>query len=349
MRDGWEIESPELQVTAPAAPPAPTSCLPRQQARAAAPHAHTSSAPMPRGRPARARAPAVKSDMYSWDSIATAAREAGDGLGSSMGPFPYHLAPILPPISRPSPAHLPLPPAISRPLEHAVSRNLPLPPCTHTASPCQHTAAAHGSSSKAPAPALHRAWRASGPDPHPENMRGLARRAPDDVNRRGGPGLFTGPGLCIGLGRRAVPPSHRLPPPTHHGAISYQTGGQPTAHHRAASAPAPAPHPRLSAHRFLPACLLTLSSALLQVRLPQRRSSLSLAASPRRKQKPSSAPVRHALITPALSVRAWRPVIERPPGHTATLCLPNPSPHRRAIQPRYAPLVRRIFATPERR
>ena len=95
-------------------------------------------------------------------------REAGDGHGSSMCSFPYHLAPISRTISRPlrphppSPAHFPPSPGLSR----------PLPPSPHNAS--------------TPALAPHRAWRAIGPDPHPENMIGLARRAPHHVNRCGG-------------------------------------------------------------------------------------------------------------------------------------------------------------------
>ena len=42
------------------------------------PHTNTQpSAPMPRGRPARAHAPAVKSDLYSWESISRGKLEMG--------------------------------------------------------------------------------------------------------------------------------------------------------------------------------------------------------------------------------------------------------------------------------
>ena len=102
-------------------------------------------------------------------------REAGDGHGSSMCSFPYHLAPISRTISRLQPISHPLPP-ITRTLPPSRALSLSLPPSPHTAS------------TPAPVPTStpHGAWRAFGPDPHPENMRGLARRAPHHVNRCGG-------------------------------------------------------------------------------------------------------------------------------------------------------------------
>ena len=94
--EGWERPLEDKDH----ANPEPTH-LPAQPAL----HPYTqTSAPMLRGRPARARASAVKSDLVL---LGEEAREAGDGLGSSMGPFPYHLVHI--PIT--SPSRRPLPPA----------------------------------------------------------------------------------------------------------------------------------------------------------------------------------------------------------------------------------------------
>ena len=107
-----------------------------------------------------------------------------------------------------------------------------------------------------PSPAQHTsrppstcAWRACGPDPHTEHMRGLARRAPDYVNRCGGLGLLIG--LCL----RTVPPSHRLQPP-------YTQWGNRLSDRRAArrAAPQPAaahssPQQRTAALRLSPACV----------------------------------------------------------------------------------------------
>ena len=94
--EGWErpLEDKDHANPEPTHLPAPPALHPYTQ----------TSAPMLRGRPARARALAVKSDLVL---LGEGAREAGDGLGSSMGPFPYHLVHI--PIA--SPSHRPLPPA----------------------------------------------------------------------------------------------------------------------------------------------------------------------------------------------------------------------------------------------
>ena len=54
------------------------------------------SAPMPRGRPARAHAPAVKSDLYSWESISRGKLEMG-----SAPPW-VHFLTILCTVSGPS-------------------------------------------------------------------------------------------------------------------------------------------------------------------------------------------------------------------------------------------------------
>ena len=94
--EGWErpLEDKDHANPEPTHLPAPPALHPYTQ----------TSAPMLRGRPARARASAVKSDLVL---LGEEAREAGDGLGSSMGPFPYHLVHI--PIT--SASHRPLPPA----------------------------------------------------------------------------------------------------------------------------------------------------------------------------------------------------------------------------------------------
>ena len=100
-----------------------------------------------------------------------------------------------------------------------------------------------------PSPAQHTsrppstcAWRACGPDPHTEHMRGLARRALDYVNRCGGLGLLIG--LCL----RTVPPSHRLQPP-------YTQWGNRLSDRRAARRAAPQPAAAHSSAQSLPACL----------------------------------------------------------------------------------------------
>ena len=67
-------------------------------------HTHKPALQCCGGGPQGPTTPAVKSDLVL---LGEGAREAGDGLGSSMGPFPYHLVHI--PIA--SASHRPLPPA----------------------------------------------------------------------------------------------------------------------------------------------------------------------------------------------------------------------------------------------
>ena len=68
------------------------------------------SAPMPRGRPARAHAPAVKSDLYSWESILRGKLEMGSAL-----PWVHFLTILctsswaIPPSSQSLPIFLPSP------------------------------------------------------------------------------------------------------------------------------------------------------------------------------------------------------------------------------------------------
>ena len=72
------------------------------------------SAPMPRGRPVKGPCPrSQKRFVLLGKHIA---REAGDGLGSSMGPFPYHLVHI----------------SLGHPSLYPVPANVFAQPATHT-------------------------------------------------------------------------------------------------------------------------------------------------------------------------------------------------------------------------
>ena len=120
--EGWErpLEDKDHANPEPTHLPAPPALHPHTQ----------TSAPMLRGRPARARASAVKSDLVL---LGEGAREAGDGLGTSMGPFPYHLVHI-PIASASHPHHIarclpPLPPSL--PTSAPRTRAATSPPPTH--------------------------------------------------------------------------------------------------------------------------------------------------------------------------------------------------------------------------
>ena len=224
-----------------------------------------------------------------------------------MCSFPYHLAPISRTISRLQPISHPLPP-ITRTLPPSRALSLSRPPSPHTAS------------TSAPVPTTtppHGAWRAFGPDPHPENMIGPARRAPHHVNRCGGRPrpihrpragaaaclYLTGCGPLHTMGLSAIRPEGSPPQPT-------------------------APHcsPHQMAHALY-ACLPRPQMTLPGEPAPR---ALSRTVGTAQAEATSRAPVRHAPSTPARLVRGRRS-------------------NRRSIQPRYAPLVRRIFATTERR
>ena len=170
--EGWERPLEDKDH----ANPEPTH-LPAQPAL----HPYTqTSAPMLRGRPARARASAVKSDLVL---LGEGAREAGDGLGSSMGPFPYHLVHI--PIA--SASHRPLPPASASLPADVRATHTPrhlTPPmhvsrCASDSSPPWRRSPRLGSSGKVhPAPRI----AALRPVPHaprpPHTPHSLLRRGP---------------------------------------------------------------------------------------------------------------------------------------------------------------------------
>ena len=132
------------------------------------------------------------------------------GKAHAAGSWRYALPLLDGPISLPSRAHLPTPPTLLR--SPACGGPPPLSTPLYLSTPATP---AHCELLR---PGLC--------------MRGPARRAPHHVNRRGD--LF--------IGRRAVPPSHRLQPPCR-GASGEPIGGQP-------SLPHPDPLPALVLHRL---------------------------------------------------------------------------------------------------